>query len=49
MSRHSQEKKEHALSLMGPPHNLPVAEVSRRTGVSVPSRSCKTPRTRMTT
>ena len=37
MSRHSQEKKEHALSLMGPPHNLPVAEVSRRTGVSVPT------------
>ena len=37
MSRHSQEKKEHALSLMGPPHNQPVAEVSRRTGVSVPT------------
>ena len=37
MSRYSQKKKEHALSLMGPPHNLPVAEVSRRTGVSVPT------------
>lgn len=37
MSRYGQEKKEHALSLMGPPHNLPVAEVLRRTGVSVPT------------
>lgn len=37
MSRYSKEKKEHALSLMGPPQNLPVAEVSRRTGVSGPT------------
>lgn len=37
MSRYSKEKKEHALSLMGPPQNLPVAEVSRRTGVTEPT------------
>ena len=36
MSRYSREKKEHALSLMSPPQNLPVAEVSRRTGVTAP-------------
>jgi hypothetical protein len=34
MSRYSKEKKEHALSLMAPPNNLPVAEVSARTGVT---------------
>lgn len=33
MSRYSKEKREHALSLMAPPHNLTVAETSGRTGV----------------
>lgn len=37
MWRYSKEKKEHALSLMGPPQNLSVAEVSRRTGVTEPT------------
>lgn len=37
MSRYTKEKKEHALSLMSPPQNLSVAEVSRRTGVSEPT------------
>lgn len=37
MSRYSKEKKAHALSLMGPPQNLPVAEVARRTGVTEPT------------
>ena len=37
MSRYSKEKMEHALSLMGPPQNLPVAEVARRTGVTEPT------------
>jgi transposase-like protein len=37
MSKYSKEKKEHALSLMGPPQNLPVAEVARRTGVTEPT------------
>lgn len=37
MSRYSKEKKEHALSLMGPPQNLPVAEVAKRTGVTEPT------------
>ena len=37
MSRHSTQKKEHALSLMSPPNNLAVAEVSRRTGISEPT------------
>jgi transposase-like protein len=37
MSRYSKEKKEHALSLMSPPSNLPVAEVSARTGVTEPT------------
>jgi transposase len=37
MSRYSKEKKEHALSLMGPPQNLTVAEVAKRTGVTQPT------------
>lgn len=35
--RYRKEKKEHALGLMSPPQNLPVAEVSRRTGISEPT------------
>lgn len=37
MPRYTKEKKEHALGLMSPPQNLPVAEVSRRTGISEPT------------
>jgi transposase-like protein len=37
MSRYSKEKQDHALSLMGPPHNLSVAEVAKRTGVTEPT------------
>ena len=37
MSRYTKEKKEYALSLMSPPQNLPVTEVSRRTGISEPT------------
>ena len=37
MPRYSKEKKEHALSLMSAPHNLVVAEVARRTGVTEPT------------
>ena len=37
MSRYSKEKKEHALSLMAPPNNLSVADVSARTGVTEPT------------
>ena len=37
MPRYTKEKKEHALSLMSPPQNLPVAEASRRTGISEPT------------
>lgn len=37
MARYSKEKKEHALSLMSPPHNLTVAEVAGRTGVTEPT------------
>jgi transposase-like protein len=37
MSRYSREKKDHALSLMGPPQNLSVAEVAQRTGVTQPT------------
>lgn len=37
MPRYTREKKEHVLSLMSPPQNLSVAEVSRRTGISEPT------------
>jgi transposase-like protein len=37
MSRYSKEKKDHALLLMGPPQNLSVAEVAKRTGVTEPT------------
>lgn len=37
MPRYTKELKEHALSLMGPPHNLAVSEVSSRTGVTQPT------------
>lgn len=37
MSRYSKDKKAHALGLMSPPQNLPVAEVSKRTGISEPT------------
>lgn len=33
MTRYTQEKKEHALSLMAAPQNKPVADVARLTGV----------------
>lgn len=34
MSKHSKEKKQHALALMSPPENLSVPEVAVRSGVS---------------
>ena len=37
MSRYTKEKKEHALSLMSLPQNLPVKEVAKRTGISEPT------------
>jgi len=37
MPRYTKEKKEHALSLMSPPRNLPVAEAARLTGISEPT------------
>jgi transposase-like protein len=37
MPRYSQEKKDYALSLMSPPNNQTVAEVSKRTGVTEPT------------
>ena len=37
MPRYTKEKKEYALSLMSPPKNLSVAEVSRQTGISEPT------------
>ena len=37
MPRYSQEKKDYALSLMSPPNNQTVAEVSRRTGITEPT------------
>ena len=33
MTTYTQEKKEHALSLMAAPHNKPVAEVIKLTGI----------------
>lgn len=33
MTRYTQEKKEHALSLMAAPHNKPVTDVAQLTGV----------------
>jgi transposase len=33
MTTYTQEKKEHALSLMAAPHNKPVAEVMKLTGI----------------
>lgn len=33
MTRYTQEKKEHALSLMAAPHNKPVADVAQLTGI----------------
>ena len=33
MTRYTQEKKEHALSLMAAPQNKPVAEVAQVTGI----------------
>jgi transposase-like protein len=33
MTRHTQEKKEHALGLMAAPHNKPVADVAQLTGI----------------
>jgi transposase len=33
VAKHSKKKKEHAVALMSAPENLPVPEVSRRTGV----------------
>ena len=32
MTKYSQEKKDYALSLMSPPNNMTVAQVSKRTG-----------------
>lgn len=33
MTRYTQEKKEHALSLMAAPQNKPVADVAQLTGI----------------
>jgi len=37
MTKYTNEKKEYALSQMGAPHNKPIAEVARLTGVAEPT------------